>query len=349
MSRNNAKIKKSFSIVAHGPNVVELRQGIWNSTSFTLTDDSGQGRLLEVVKALDGSRDAARVAKDLGLKTAEVQSLLDHLTQLGALETTPGSAMDYYIDEAVPALRPVLEEKTLSQVVLLGDAEIVQALRAVLDSSLPEGKRVVVPEASDRARAAWEGANVEELLKGLELEGRARELEVWRDSLVVYCQRTIRPDQATTLNRLALAAKVTWLSVAVDGPFLFIGPTFEAKYGACYECLDTRVLMNMRQSEGYQRYKMALATRQVTQGELPILPAMTATLAGHAAMEICNKLVAGANFTSDQMLSIYLPTLSFSFHEVLKLPGCPACGSSPENEDHELYFDMRALVEGGTP
>ena len=34
------RIKRQYSIVAHSPDVVELRHGVWNPISHTLTDES---------------------------------------------------------------------------------------------------------------------------------------------------------------------------------------------------------------------------------------------------------------------------------------------------------------------
>jgi hypothetical protein len=38
--------------------------------------------------------------------------------------------------------------------------------------------------------------------------------------------------------------------------------------------------------------------------------------------------------------------MEFTFNEVLRLPGCPACGPAPERDDRELFFDVRALLNG---
>ena len=40
-----------------------------------------------------------------------------------------------------------------------------------------------------------------------------------------------------------------------------------------------------------------------------------------------------------------LPTMEFTFNEVLRLPGCSACGGLFEREDKELHFDLRALIK----
>ena len=57
-----------------------------------------------------------------------------------------------------------------------------------------------------------------------------------------------------------------------------------------------------------------------------------------------NFLLTQSAFTTGKVLSIYLPTMEFSFNEVLRVPGCPAC-SRPAREDVELYFDIRSLTD----
>lgn len=344
--KQNPRIKRSFALVAHGPNVVELRQGVWNTVAFTLTDDGGQGKLYEVLKSLDGTQGTARIAKDHGMKTAEIEALVDHLDNLSVLEDGPTSALDYYLSESISSLRAVGDEpQAVERVVLLGDALLTAPIQQTLTASLRE-LPVELPGANDSARVVFETASAEALLKGLDYEAAVSACEPWRDALVVFAQSTLRPDRLTVLNRLARGAGFRWMNVALDGAFLLVGPTFDPMHGPCYECLDTRVLMNVRDSFTYQDYKNALHQHRVKHGDMPVLPAIANVLAAHAALEICNLVVAGANFTSGQLLSIYLPTMAFVYHEVLQVPGCSGCGASSERDDPELYFDLRALAGG---
>ena len=50
-----------------------------------------------------------------------------------------------------------------------------------------------------------------------------------------------------------------------------------------------------------------------------------------------------ANFTVGKVLAVHLPTMEFSFNEVLRVAGCPGCGPSSERDDHELYFEMASF------
>jgi hypothetical protein len=48
------------------------------------------------------------------------------------------------------------------------------------------------------------------------------------------------------------------------------------------------------------------------------------------------------------VLGIYLPTMELAFNEVLRVPNCRACGSSPERDAPELHFGMDAFANDGS-
>ena len=55
-------------------------------------------------------------------------------------------------------------------------------------------------------------------------------------------------------------------------------------------------------------------------------------------------MVTGSDFTVGKALSVFLPTLEFSFNEVLRVPGCPACSPMTEQYEQGLYFDLKGYV-----
>ena len=104
-------------------------------------------------------------------------------------------------------------------------------------------------------------------------------------------------------------------------------------------------MMNLRESASYQRYKRALVERQVREGRLPVEPAIAGTLASLTALETLNFALTGSSFTVNKVLAIYLPTMEFTFNEVLRAPSCTACSPLPERDDTELYFDMGIFID----
>lgn len=344
----NMRMKRHFSLVAHGSDVVELRHGVWNPTSITLTDESNSGILFRILSRLDGSASAAEIAKSEKVPVAEVEALLDHLIQVDAIESKSTSAFDLYLDQFAPALKGngtvSIPERPLA---LLGDSALVQIILGQLVAGLPDARVRVIAE-SDPGRQILARNETGWLLDGLVFQEKLLQFSEWRNSTLVFASEVINPVQCEILNRVCLELDIPWIHAAIDGPFLLVGPTFIPRRTACYRCLETRVLMNMRGNNGYQQYKRALVEGGIKRGELPAASILRNLLASHVALEALNLGLTQSSFTVNKLLSIYLPTMEFAFHEVLRVPGCEACSSSAERDDRELYFDIRAVFEGRT-
>jgi bacteriocin biosynthesis cyclodehydratase domain-containing protein len=340
------RLKRHYSIVAHSPDVVELRYGTWSPTTFTLADESRSGHLLSILSQLDGRLSPTEIATAQGIPRAEVESLIDRLMELDVLEDGSAHALDHYLDNVVPNLLPYegQADPTASSVLLLGEPSISQQVARLLATSIPSN-RYDVPSAGDRLRSLLSTLGSAWLQDGLVLEQGMRDFEAWRDHFVVFSSATLNPIELRNFNRVSLHHRIPWIHASIDGPFLLVGPTFVPLRSACYECLDTRVMMNLRESASYQDYKRALAERRVAGRPAPFEPILGNMLAALTAFEALNFLLTGTSFTLSKMLALYLPTMEFTFNEVLQLPGCAACSPSPERDDRELYFDVRALLK----
>lgn len=342
----SVRLKRHYSVVAHSADVVELRHGSWNPISFTITDDSGSGVLLSVVRLLDGNHAVSEIAREVGVARTEVQGVIDQLAELQLIEEQSTHALDYYLDHLVPSLSQYrgTTRGSTTPVVIIGEGSAPQAVAAVLSRSLPD-LVVTLLGSSDALVRALRHDVAAGAFDGLAFEKVAEQFAGWRDCFVVYATDTVRPPEAIGLNRLSLHHGFPWLHAAADGPFVLVGPTFVAGRTPCYECLEKRILMNLREEASYQRYKQAMADGRVSGGLAPLDETVAAMLAAHAAFAALNFLLTGAEFTIAKVLAIYLPTMEFTFNEVLRLPGCPACGSSPESDDRELYFEVRSLLD----
>lgn len=337
------RIKRSVTILGHSPDVVELRSGVWNAESYTLTDHAESGKLFNLVSSLGGTSSRSEIAKNEGVPRADVEALIDHLDQLGLIEDAPTSALDAYLDR-IDTLASGGEAQPLEMpVFVLGDAELGEAIAAQVDDALGAGKARVVAADSPvwRMLLDLESAGAADALASSEAVAAAEE---WRGGLVVLAETVINPLRFRSLNRVAHELGTPWLHAAIDGPFMFAGPTVLPRRSACYECFETRVMMNLRESAGYQRYKTALARGAVHSGEQPLLGSLRSLLASHVALEVINYAHTGSAFTVEKVLSIYLPTMEIAYHEILRLPGCSTCGSIAERDDSSLYFDARVWI-----
>jgi bacteriocin biosynthesis cyclodehydratase domain-containing protein len=344
MRSKDLRVRRSFSIVAHSPDVVELRSGVWNTRSFTLTDHSGAGKLFNLVSGLDGSLSRGDLAKREGVTRAEVEALVDHLDQLGAIEEGATSALDLYLEQVDALAGDPGAIAAGARILVTGDGALADAVVAQVEPALPG--RVQRLGADDPLLRALDAVQVDDLGDGLAMERHAQALAEWRDAFLVDVRAVVDPLRSQVLNRVTLAAEIPVLYASVDGPALFVGPLVVPRRSACYECFETRVTMNLREGASYQRYKAALARSAVLPGESPLLAPVRALLVAHAALETVNFATTGSGFAIGKVLSVYLPTMEIAFNEVLRLPGCAACGSVAERDDRQTYFDVRSWLRG---
>lgn len=340
------RLKRHYSVIAHSPDVAELRYGVWNPVSFTLTDDSASGHLFRILSRLDGRFSVAEIAAAEGIPQSDVEAVVEQLAGMKLLEDQATHALDYYLDHIIPTLlvHEGKRKESPSSVVLFGDADVSEQMARILStSSLHEQYTVLT--ADNALRDLLVECGTSWIFDSLDFEERVRPFAQWREQLIIFAATTVNPLEMKAWNRISLHYRIPWMHAVMDGPFLFIGPTFLPFRSPCYECLEMRVVMNMRESASYQRYKNALVEGRIAGIGAPLDTVLDAMLASLTAFEALNFLLTGTSFTVGKMLSMYLPTMEFAFHEVLRLPGCPACSSTPERDDKELYFDVRTLLE----
>ncbi|MBO2446296.1 TOMM precursor leader peptide-binding protein [Actinomadura barringtoniae] len=335
------RVKTQYSVVVHGPDLVELREGVWNATSVTLTDDAGGGRLLAVIDALDGTSTVAEIAARTGVRVADVQDVCARLLSARAAELAPSSALDHYVATLMAGdeLAPVTARTAL----VLGDGEIAAQTHEHLAAS---AEAASVERFADDA--LWRRLCQDNLAgrEGDALHGERLldEFATFRDTLLVAALDVVNPILLRNLNRIAIGLNVPWVHAASDGPFLVVGPTVVPGRSPCYECFERRVALNMRESDSYVRYKRALAQGQVRLGR-PVLPAPVRSLvASLVSLEAVNHLVAGSTFTIGKALTVYLPTMEFCYHDVLRLPSCRVCVPRREAVQRQLHFDVRTYL-----
>lgn len=347
MNRQAPRIKRHFSIIGHSPDTVEIRHGTWNPISFTINDESESGNLFRLLKRLDGSVAISELAKQEDVPRSEIEALLDHLIQLDVIEFGPSNAFDYYLDTLAAPLKYAGGQKGLDRsLLLLGDHELCQEIHRLLAGSLIDSSIEEVERDCHQWQLLKENDN-SWLLDGLAFERNMSAFSNWSDKFVIFAKKKINPIQLQIWNRISLYFGIPWIHAAADGPFLLIGPTFAPPHSVCYECLEMRILMNLRENASYVAYKEALVRGHVKEEPWPLEKALLGVLASHASLEASNFWLTRSTFTLNKILAIYLPTMEFTFNEVLKVPGCPACGSSSERDDQEVYFDMRQVVAKG--
>lgn len=330
------RIPPHLVVLRHSPDVVELRSGVWNTTSHVIRDEGASGHLGPIVGLLDGTRPVAEIAAATGASRETVEGVVDHLLAQGLVDEDPRPALTRVADllgGPPPAIVP-------HAVVTLGDG-LSDRLAALLRES--DGTIDVAADPTLATRVDELARDDSWLGDGLEESRALAPFARWADRLVVVAEELVDPLRSRVVNRATLAHHMPCLHVALDGPFVLVGPLVVPRRSACWECFEARVVMNLRDSAIYVRYKEALAQGQIT-GANASLAAVAGLGASLGAVELLSFLATGEASSIDHVWSIFLPTMEVALHEVLRMPGCPGCGAVAERDDSDLYFDLRALA-----
>jgi thiazole/oxazole-forming peptide maturase SagC family component len=332
---SNYRIKRYFTTIYHSLNDIEFRFGVWNPTSYNVNDSSESGNLASIIKLLDGTMSTKEIAKKIDIRRDEIEGLIDHLLSINVLEKESGSAMDSYLDNIqLPFHRSDSIVNPETPVIIIG-SEMLQ--EEIMKQSGIE--MTAIPHDSEQWKVI-KNPNLDWLDDGLKFQEKLELFAEWKGHLAVVALDIINPLIFKVLNKVFHELEIPWIHAALDGPFVFVGPTIVSGSTSCYQCLEKRILMNLREVDSYVSYKKLLIEGKMKVGEPQVGRAIHGILAAHTAFELMNLKASGNSFTQDKIMSIYLPTMEVSYNEVLKVPGCTVCGSSLERDHSEMHFDM---------
>lgn len=341
MKQSTLRIKPHFSIIPHSAQQVELRCGVWNPTSFIVNAESCTNKLYPILKDLNGSLTVQEVANKHNISRIDVEGILDHLQQLEVLESSTSEIVQHYPDsfvENVPASIGKLEN-----ILIIGDDVVSREMKRLLSHSISENCVSTIdindPEIKDiRTNSQWKSDS-------FILQETIDKFSWWKDYFIVVALTKNDPILTLRLNQINYALNIPWMHGVMDGPFLFIGPLFNSTSGPCYSCFEKRITMNLHEYASYQKYKEISMIHDIDDAaENKCSPAMHVFLS-HLILEIINYRHAKTCFTKGKVLSIYLPTMEICFNEVMRLSGCPVCGSVSNRDDQQLFYDYQTLLE----
>lgn len=128
------------------------------------------------------------------------------------------------------------------------------------------------------------------------------------------------------INDVCLGATTPWLLAGIRAWEGYVGPTVLPRQTACYKCFDLRMKANLVHYEPYLLYEAHLRAAP-HQRPFGTLPQFGRTVADLAAVEVA-RLVTQFQppITRGRIFSLDFLTFRATFHDVLKLPRCPACG-----------------------
>ena len=345
---NYPRIKPYFSVIAHSSNQIELRMGVWNHVSYTLEDESNAGRLHQFISMLDGSHSIKEITDEIAMSRSQAEAIMDQLNTISALENQSSSALDYYLDIYAPLFRGkdiAIPDASKRIIYILAEEELATEIKMQLITNTAINDIHII-QKTDPLMQLINNQSPDWLHNGLALEQALHDLANYKDSFFILAFDQINPNLAHKFNKISVGLNINWIHAAIDGPFIFIGPTFEPDSTACYECFETRVGINLREYQSYQKYKSALAKQKLIQkSHFPMRKLLVNLLISHLLFEILNYYLTKSCFTKNKVMSIYLPTMEIAFNEFLPLSHCQTCGSTTHRDDHQLYFDVQKLLE----
>lgn len=326
-------------IVVHDADTVELRTGVWNSSSVVISDDEHKGKLARIVLALADNPSATWPARNAGATEDEVTSVIETLLAHDVL--VPAS------DAAEWSRAPYAASRTLGMG--QGDRKIPERLIVLAQPGHADlFTAMLEPALRDKVSAGADKlvAQLTERDLFLDADGFAQSangaFDQWRDSAVAVVWPELHPLLLGNLNRLAHLSGFTLIIAVADGAFGIVGPTVVPTITPCYACAEIRVLDAMRDHTLYAGYRKALAEGRVHGGTSPMNP-FHAVITSFAAWEAANLLTTGTAFTCGRLLTLYAPTAEILFHELAIVPGCDVCGPSP-GLDAPLYADLQGYL-----
>jgi bacteriocin biosynthesis cyclodehydratase domain-containing protein len=336
------KVRPSLNLVAHSADVVELRRGVWNPISITLTDRSGSGKLFRALEMMTGEATLGEIAERTHLTGDEAKSLIAFLSCHNAIETAAGSAFEFQLELYRETLgNGTAKGLNFDRALLLGGSEVVNDISEQLQGF---GDSLSTQLVEADLLEELTGKDYTLIDDPLAFRNDIAKFAAWKGSLLVVASPTIHPILLRNINRICLHHGIPWIHSVADGPFLIVGPTFIPKRSSCYECFELRVTISMRESGSYLRYKQALTNRMIKLGRASLGRPFQGVLASLTALEVANFAATGSNFTVGKALTIFLPTMEFSFNEVLRAPSCPGCSPLTEQHEQGLYFDLKGYV-----
>jgi bacteriocin biosynthesis cyclodehydratase domain-containing protein len=256
--------------------------------------------LLAMAPLLDGTRDAARLAKETGLPEADVRDVVQGLVEDRLVE-------DAAADEAPTT--PGGDPQTRAWSILTHRPHAAQR-RAASARMLVLGSG----EVADHARRALEALGVARVSTVGEADTQDH---------VVVC--TDEPDARgfAEANERALAAGVPATYAFLDGAEATIGPTVIPRESACWRCYDLRALGAHPNPE---RWMMARAIARPPVARFATWPMLVGGQVAQAALVA----VAGAGVPplAGHVSRVDLLTLQARRHRVLRIPRCPACSGA---------------------
>ena len=149
-------------------------------------------------------------------------------------------------------------------------------------------------------------------------------------------------------NEACIRHKTNWVSARIDRSRAIIGPFVVPEQTACFTCFELRNRANSEHPEDHEAIYRHWKETSLTPDDWPTVTPYAEIVGGYLTLDIQRVLGGGhLSMFSGRLLHIDLHTFESRFHELLKLPRCPAC-SRARNRPLTRIWDIRPAAESHT-
>ena len=146
-------------------------------------------------------------------------------------------------------------------------------------------------------------------------------------SVVICCLDASQSNLIFKLNRVCLADRIRWISCALSGAEIIVGPAIQPGRGPCYLCYRMRTVAcagNPDEAFAYEKYLDRRKQDDSARRENLVFGAGLA--ANLLALEVVKELTGLCEPSlTGRILTIRLTDLAIDRHTVLRKPWCPVC------------------------
>ena len=146
---------------------------------------------------------------------------------------------------------------------------------------------------------------------------------------VLVCLDSPAPALLDAVNRAALQANVRWVTGQIYRGTGILGPTVIPYQSACYKCYELRRNANLENYEEVMHYETRLRQMPAIRSEFVAPKPLAQTLGGLLALESLRLMTQTAiPQMAGRILLIDFFAPEMTYHRILRLPNCPACGDA---------------------
>lgn len=143
---------------------------------------------------------------------------------------------------------------------------------------------------------------------------------------VVVCLDSPAPHLLHVVNQAVLRANRRLIVGQVYQGVGVIGPTVIPHQSPCYQCYELRRLANLPNYEEVMQYETRLRELPGIRSEVVAPRPLVAVLGRLVALDVFRLLTGTPPQTVNHILRVDFFAPSMTYHRVLRLPNCPACG-----------------------